>query len=99
MAEPLGLSRWKTVRQQRVDQLATLLSAEPKTTLRATRRAAYVQQLQRAVQARHQWATAVVDHLTAVKDLLEQGTAGTTGTTTKPTAAYRGSSRKSGAVG
>jgi hypothetical protein len=99
MAEPLGFNRWKTVRQQRVDKLATFLSTEPKTTLRATRRTAYIQQLQRAVETRHQWASAVVDHLAAVKDLLEQGTAGATGTTTKPSVAHSGSSRKSGALG
>lgn len=99
MAEPPGLSRWKTVMQNRVDRLATFLSAEPKTTMQATRRTAFIQQLQRAAGIRHQWATEVLGHLSTVKDLLEQGTPGVTSTTTKPSAAHGSSSRKSGGVG
>jgi hypothetical protein len=99
MAEPLGFSRWKTVMRSRVDRLATFLSTEPKTTLHATRRTAYIQQCQRAVETRHQWATEVVNHLTAVKDLLERGGAGATGPPTKSSVGHSSSSRKSGGVG
>lgn len=100
MAEPLGLSRWKTIQQQRVDKLATFLSSEPKTALRATRRTAFLQQMQRAVEVRHQWASAVADNLSAVKDLLEQGAPGATADSTRPVAPHHSnSSRKSGSVG
>ena len=81
--EPLGLGRWKTAAQNRLDRLATLLSAEPNTTLQATRRTAYVQRLQQAVESRHKWATEMTNHLAAVKDLLEQRTAQGIGATAK----------------
>jgi hypothetical protein len=103
---PPGLSRWKSVKQNEVDQLATFLSAEPMTTLRATRRTAYIQQLQRnvealqqRVEARNHWASAVSDHLTAVRALLEQGAAEATSAASEPSAARSKSSRKSGGLG
>lgn len=108
MAEPPGLSRWKAVNQSKVDRLATFLSTEPNTTLRATHRTAYVQQLQRYVEAKYHWANALVDHLTTVKDLLEQGTqgmadapsaAGRTSAASPPSTSRRVSSRKSGGLG
>ena len=72
MSEPMYLGLVKTRMQNQVDRLATFLTTKPSTAFQATRREAYLQQLQEAVSNQHQWATEMANHFTAVKDLLDQ---------------------------